>query len=183
MKNILKEIRKGHNLTQSQLAEKLGVGRGTIAQIEIGKNSITSELAKKISDIFNYTTDLILNYKGENLELIHTDENSYVGDFFKDVDGLSLELDKFKMLKLIIQEFSKEKRLKGITPAYDRFNMQNNFDNLVKEFQSKLERNEIDNRFEKEFSKKLKFATESLFDDLYNNMSVAYNMINNYYKM
>lgn len=183
MRNILKEIRKKEDLTQTELGNILKVSRGTIAQIEVGKNKITSELAKKISKKYNYSIDFILNYNGEDLVMIHNEKGSYVGDFFKDLSVHDINIDKLFMLQEIIKKFSNEKNLKGITPAFDRFNKQNNFTELITTFRHKFQNNLLDDAFEKDFSNKLKFAIENIFDDLYNNMSVAYNMTDEYYKI
>jgi putative transcriptional regulator len=182
MKNILKEIRKKEDLTQTEIGNLLNVSRGTIAQIEVGKNKITTELAKKISEKFNYSIDFILNYTGEDLIMIHSEKGSYVEDFFKDIRLLDIEIDKLFMLQLIIKEFSNEKKLKGITPAFDRFSDQNKLFEIINEFKHKTKNNLIDDVFEKKCAEKIRFAIECLFDDLYNNMSVAYGTIHKYYK-
>lgn len=181
MKNILKEIRKKEDLTQTELGNLLNVSRGTIAQIEVGKNKITSELAKKISEKLNYSIDFIINYNGEELTMIHNEKDSYVGEFFKDVRILDIQIDKLFILQLIIKEFSNEKNLKGITPSFDRFSNQNNLFETIKEFKYKSKNNLLDDRFEKKCAELIKFATECLFDDLYNNMAVAYNALRKYY--
>lgn len=183
MKNILKEIRKKEDLTQTELANILGVSRGTIAQIEVGKNKITSDLAKKINEKFIYSMDFILNYNGEELSMIHNEKGSYVGEFFKDIRHLDLEIDKLFMLQLIIKEFSNEKNLKGITPSFDRFVSQNKLYDLINEFKYKTQNNLLNDEFESKCAEKIKFAIECLFDDLYNNMSVAYGTLYKYYKV
>ena len=71
----------------------MNVSRGTIAQIEVGKNKITSDLAKKINEKFNYSIDFILNYNGEELSMIHNEKDSFIGEFFKDVKYLDLEIE------------------------------------------------------------------------------------------
>lgn len=182
MKNILKEIRKKNDLTQIEFAKKLGVSRGVIAQIEIGKNKISSELAKTINDVFNYSIDYILNYNGQDIDMIDTSKDSYVGDFFKEVRFFDEKVDKLNMLNLVIKEFSKEKDLKGITPVFDRFNSQNNIFELIKEYNFKWDNNLLDDEFEIKCIEKINHASECLFDDLYNNMVFAYNIMDKYFK-
>ena len=60
MKTKIKELRARHNLTQEQLAEKIGVRRETILFIESGKYNpslklafqIAKELKSKIDEVF-----------------------------------------------------------------------------------------------------------------------------------
>ena len=62
LKNKLKEIRAEKSLSQSELAEMLGVSRNTISSIETGQFSPTAKLAlilcialdKKFEDVFYF---------------------------------------------------------------------------------------------------------------------------------
>ncbi len=62
LKNHLKEVRAERKLSQSQLAEMVGVSRNTISSIETGQFSPTAKLAlvicialdKKFEDIFYF---------------------------------------------------------------------------------------------------------------------------------
>ena len=55
--NRLKEIRKEKNMTQVQLAEALGVSKGTVAMWEIGKRQPNFETLNALSDIFDKRID------------------------------------------------------------------------------------------------------------------------------
>ena len=61
MKNKLKEIREEQFISQEELAEKSGVSRTTISELETEKKEVTTNitleklakaLGKKVSDIF-----------------------------------------------------------------------------------------------------------------------------------
>lgn len=52
MKNTIKVQRAIHDLTQDQLAKKIGVSRHTINSIEKGKYVPSTLLALKMSDLF-----------------------------------------------------------------------------------------------------------------------------------
>ena len=62
LKNNLKQVRQEQNLSQSQLAELVGVSRNTISSIETGQFSPTAKLAlilcvaldKKFEDLFYF---------------------------------------------------------------------------------------------------------------------------------
>lgn len=61
-------ILRFHNneMTQQELADKVGVTRQTIASIEKGKYSPSLELAFKIAEVFNKTIDEIFTYTPNN---------------------------------------------------------------------------------------------------------------------
>ncbi|WNS42328.1 helix-turn-helix transcriptional regulator [Paenibacillus sp. MMS20-IR301] len=62
LKNKLREARGEHNLSQTQLAEMVGVSRNTISSIETGQFNPTAKLAliicialdKKFEDLFYF---------------------------------------------------------------------------------------------------------------------------------
>ena len=53
MNNRIKELRAKHNLTQIDLAMKVGVRRETIVFLEKGKYNPSLKLAHEISKVFN----------------------------------------------------------------------------------------------------------------------------------
>ena len=53
MKNNLKVQRAIHNLTQQELAEKIGVSRQTINAMDLGKYVPSTVLALKLSRLFD----------------------------------------------------------------------------------------------------------------------------------
>ncbi|EHP85050.1 helix-turn-helix transcriptional regulator [Methanotorris formicicus] len=62
MKNKLKIYRAMHNLTQEDLARKLGVSRQTIIAIEKGKYDPSLKLAFKIAKFFGVRIEDIFIY-------------------------------------------------------------------------------------------------------------------------
>jgi putative transcriptional regulator len=59
MKNQLKVERAIHDLTQAQLAERLGVSRQTVNAIETGKYVPSTVLALKIAQVFGKPVEAI----------------------------------------------------------------------------------------------------------------------------
>ncbi|WP_277633122.1 helix-turn-helix transcriptional regulator [Avrilella dinanensis] len=59
MKTKIKVFRAIHDMTQAELAEKLGVTRQTINAIEAGKYAPSVELALKMSKLFDVTVNEI----------------------------------------------------------------------------------------------------------------------------
>jgi len=63
--NKLEEIRKAHNITQEELAEKLEVSRQTIGSLENGRYNPSILLAFKIARFFSLTIEEIFIYEEE----------------------------------------------------------------------------------------------------------------------
>jgi putative transcriptional regulator len=61
MTNLVKVERARHNLTQAQLAEKLGVSRQTIHAIEKNKFNPSVTLAIKMARFFNVTVEYLFD--------------------------------------------------------------------------------------------------------------------------
>ena len=62
----LKKIRNGAGMTQVQLAEALGVSKGTVAMWEIGKREPNYETLNALSGIFDKRIDYILGYSNDS---------------------------------------------------------------------------------------------------------------------
>jgi putative transcriptional regulator len=61
--NNIRKLRFNHDeMTQQELADKLGVSRQTINAIEAGKYSPTLELAFKIAEIFKVSLAEVFQY-------------------------------------------------------------------------------------------------------------------------
>lgn len=56
----LRGLRYRDGLTQQDLAEKLGIYRHHISEMENGKRSISKEMAKKLGNVFNVNYKLFL---------------------------------------------------------------------------------------------------------------------------
>ena len=68
MKNKLKVYRAMHDLTQEQLADKIGVSRQTVIAIESDKYLPSLGLAFKIARFFKVAIEDIFAYEGEKDE-------------------------------------------------------------------------------------------------------------------
>jgi len=67
-KNKLKVLRAMHDLTQEQLAEKIGVSRQTVIAIEKNKYNPSLPLAYKLARLFDVTIEEIFFFKDEENE-------------------------------------------------------------------------------------------------------------------
>ncbi|MDP3065397.1 MAG: helix-turn-helix transcriptional regulator [Methanobacteriaceae archaeon] len=69
MKTRIKELRARKNLTQAQLADKVGVRRETIVFLEKGKYNPSLKLAYLISLVLEEKMENIFIFKEEDLKL------------------------------------------------------------------------------------------------------------------
>lgn len=60
------ELRKYHNLSQEELAEKIGVSRQTLSKYETGESLPDIEKCKLLADAFGVTVDDIINFNKED---------------------------------------------------------------------------------------------------------------------
>jgi len=64
IQNNIRRLRFGHNeMTQQQLADKIGVTRQTVNAIELGKYSPSLEVAFQIAEVFGVPLDAVFEYK------------------------------------------------------------------------------------------------------------------------
>lgn len=81
----LKRIRKDNNLSQEQLAEKLGVSRQAVSKWESGQSYPEMDKVLTICKLFNYNIDELMN---ENVKEVSENKqskinfNKYIDDFF-----------------------------------------------------------------------------------------------------
>lgn len=66
MKTRIKEFRARHDLTQAQLAEKVGVRRETIVFLEKGKYNPSLKLAHDIAVVLDASVDELFIFEDEN---------------------------------------------------------------------------------------------------------------------
>jgi putative transcriptional regulator len=67
MKTRIKEFRARYDLTQSELADKVGVRRETISFLEKGKYNPSLKLAYKVSKVLNTTIDELFIFEEDDL--------------------------------------------------------------------------------------------------------------------
>lgn len=66
----LVELRKFNNMSQEELAERIGVSRQTLSKYETGESLPDIEKSKALADVFGVSMDDLVNYKSsDNLDL------------------------------------------------------------------------------------------------------------------
>ncbi len=66
MKTRIKELRARYNLTQDELAQKVGAVRATILYLEKGDYNPSIKLAHKIAKVLNTTLDELFIFEDED---------------------------------------------------------------------------------------------------------------------
>lgn len=67
MKNTIKVERARKNLTQAELAEKIGVSRQAVNSIETGRFVPSTVLALKMAKVFGTTVEVVFQLEEEDL--------------------------------------------------------------------------------------------------------------------
>jgi transcriptional regulator with XRE-family HTH domain len=65
----LQKVRKTLDLTQNQVADKLGISRNTMINIEKGETSIDLTLLDKLAHLYGYSISYFINDDEEEKEL------------------------------------------------------------------------------------------------------------------
>lgn len=60
MKNRIKDLREDHDLTQQNVAEKIGITQRKYSYIETEVQPLTDEILVRLSKLYNVSTDYIL---------------------------------------------------------------------------------------------------------------------------
>ena len=101
-KEMLKYLRVRDNLSQAELADKLGVAKSTISMYEVGKREPDFETLEAIADFFNVDMNFLLGKDGsENDHYYLNDETREIAqEVFENPDMRTL----FKVARYIPPE-------------------------------------------------------------------------------
>ena len=58
--NRIREIREDKDLTQTEVAKKIGITQRNYSYIETGRTMLTEDILVKLADLYNTSTDYIL---------------------------------------------------------------------------------------------------------------------------
>lgn len=99
----IKQLRKNADLSQEDLANKMNIHRISLSNIEKGERNISAEELSKFAEIFNTSTDRLINLK-QNEKVLLEDKK---GDDSKKEDLIRISVpqknvEKFKVVLLYI---------------------------------------------------------------------------------
>lgn len=92
-KDRLIQLRKNKKLTQEQMAEKIGIHRGTYANYERGHRQPDYDTLLKIADFFDVTTDYLLRGE-EHYKELASEINKRPDTRYAAIDGHDFEDDE-----------------------------------------------------------------------------------------
>lgn len=78
LKDMLSYYRKRDNLSQRELAKKIGVSPSTIGMYESGKRFPTHEIEEALADIFNVSLNTLRGYDEEGAFIISSFEKELI---------------------------------------------------------------------------------------------------------
>ncbi len=87
----IRECRKLKNMSQSELAEAIGVSDNTISNMETGNNNVKLENIEKVANFFKVSLDYLVKGVGQ----------SSLDDKFLDRYNKLLQADKKKMIEFM----------------------------------------------------------------------------------
>lgn len=111
----------GNRITQKDLADKLGISRSYLGDIESGRSSASDELIYKLSDFFGIDNSILFNCKSDDdistteenkseLQLQSTDETKKERDYSLSVkEQVDIDDEAKKIIEELSMSFSKDK--------------------------------------------------------------------------
>lgn len=96
-KDRLKQMRQSAGLTQSELAEKLGVSTSTVSMYEVGSRKPSFEILEQLADFFNVDTDYLMGKTSRSVYYLDP-ETARLAQELKDNPGQRILFDASRNL-------------------------------------------------------------------------------------
>ena len=106
-KDMLKYLRNRDHLSQSELADKLGVAKSTISMYEVGKREPDFETLEAIADLFNVDMNFLLGKDGSE-----NDDHYYLNEETRQIAQEAFENPELRTLFKVARDIPPE-RLKA----------------------------------------------------------------------
>ena len=101
MESRIKELRKAHGLTQAELGKKLSVQKAAISKYEKGTVTPNGDVLKRLSAIFNVSTDYLLNNEVKRAGEYSEDQKTLLADYDSlNTEGQSLIMNMLGSLRV-----------------------------------------------------------------------------------
>jgi transcriptional regulator with XRE-family HTH domain len=106
----IKQLRVENNLTQSELAEKVGLTYVQIGRYEKGKSNPSSDVLQKLASVLGTSTDYLMNGKTEQVEAQLVDKELIKQ--FQEVEKLNPE--EKHLVKTFLDAFITKKKIQQL---------------------------------------------------------------------
>lgn len=103
-KDMLKYLRNRDKVSQSELAEKLGVAKSTISMYEVGKREPDFETLEAIADLFNVDMNFLLGKDGSE-----NDDHYYLNDETRQIAQEAFENPELRTLFKVARDIPPER--------------------------------------------------------------------------
>lgn len=103
-KDMLKYLRSRDKLSQSELADKLGVAKSTISMYEVGKREPDFETLEAIADLFNVDMNFLLGKDGSE-----NDDHYYLNDETREIAQEAFENPELRTLFKVARDIPPER--------------------------------------------------------------------------
>lgn len=113
LQNKLKALRKERGWSQAKLAEKVGVHAVHISKLERGHYQPSIDLLKKMAQVFEVTTDYLLNDEEDNFSPVMVGDKS-LAERIRLIDSLDTD-ERYALLKIIDALLTKKKFVDLVT--------------------------------------------------------------------
>lgn len=126
LKMILKKLRAENNISQVELAEKLGVGSSTVAMWEVGKRFPTREKYEQLADLFNVDIDYLygrtnirqqIHFDNDGNAMVSSSKDSRFSTHNAQNDYAILSTPSIRNVALTLLELNNDDRLKTLEYA------------------------------------------------------------------
>jgi transcriptional regulator with XRE-family HTH domain len=103
---VIKSLRKKCGWNQTELGEKIGMTYGGIAAIEQGRNDPSIETVRRLSELFNVSTDYII--KGTESENTITDNEQEIISVLRTDPEITQSLIEMAKLKKKVVSYARQ---------------------------------------------------------------------------
>lgn len=169
--NKISQLRIDHNLTQSEMSDRLGINQSTLSQIESGKLKPSLKVLNKISNEFNVTVDWLISLeKNPSVNPSNISNKNNNIDFYETKEGIAYgmvgTLYEIDEAVKVFEAFAKKNGYKPNKSRYDKA-----YKNLkikeLKEFYDNASYNEISIDFITKYNDSLNTLFNAINMDIY----------------
>lgn len=101
--NMIRSLREKNNMTQEELANKIGISRTNITQYESGVRKVPLNIVKSFADFFNVSVDYLIGNKVNDTNI----KNNSLLDKLSNIDFTDEEITKIYDFAMFLKSQNK----------------------------------------------------------------------------